>query len=89
MKPLYMSRDIGTVAPERQRRDRQQRYLERQRNGLIVLPVVCVEIGATQMVLDAGFLASDDPTRQELADALAKWVYQMMTRHEQETWPEL
>ena len=60
---------------------RQQLYTERQKNGLIVIPCVCVELDVIDVLQSQGFLDTYEPTRRELSDALSKFVYRAMTRH--------
>ncbi len=56
-------------------------YLARRAEGLIVLGALCHEVGVTEMLRDDGFLATDDPTRRELSDALSRWIHDRVTRH--------
>jgi hypothetical protein len=56
---------------------RQQLYAERQKNGLIVVPCVVVELDVIEVLQAQGFLEHDDPTRRQISDALSRWVYQM------------
>jgi len=62
--------------------------MARKRNGLCVLPVVVLEVDLVEMLIDLGWLASSDPSRDELATALSKWVFDTMTRHAQQRWPD-
>ena len=64
-------------------RERQKLYVERQKNGLAVLPVVVFEVGIVEMLEIDGYLsACCDHTRHEEAEALSKWLHAtMMTRH--------
>jgi hypothetical protein len=68
---------------------RQRRYLARQREGLIVLDVVAPEIDVAEMLLAEAFLTSDEPSRDELSDALSRWRYREVTRHANGHWPEV
>jgi hypothetical protein len=40
------------------------------------------------MLIDLGVLTTDEPSRDQLADALSRWVYGHVTRHAKERWPE-
>ena len=64
---------------------RQRLHLERRRNGLRVCHVLVHEVGIVAMLQAEGLLASDG--RARLDEALSKWLYAAMTRHEQEHWP--
>jgi hypothetical protein len=61
---------------------RQQLYAERKKNGLIVVPCVCVELDVVDVLQELGFLELGDPTRRQISDALSKYVYQEMTRQQ-------
>jgi hypothetical protein len=69
--------------------ERQRRYRLRRDDGLIVLPAVVAEIDLTEMLIAEGFLTSDEPSREQLADALSKWLFQIVTRNNPARWPEL
>jgi hypothetical protein len=66
--------------------ERQKLYAERQQNGLIVLPVVVVELDVIDHLQAQGFLETDMPSRAQLAEALSKWLYREMTRHNKARW---
>jgi hypothetical protein len=64
---------------------RQRLYVERQKNGLVVVPVVAVELDVIDVLKAEGFLDEDNPSRPELATALSKWLF-TVTRQRQ--WPD-
>ena len=67
---------------------RQRLHAQRKANGLVVLPLLCPEVDMTEMLLDLGFLANPDPSRQELSEAASRWAYAVLTRHVSTRWPD-
>jgi hypothetical protein len=84
MKSLHMmNSNIVSSSAARQRR----RY-QRRKNGLIVLPTVCVEESVTAILRADGYLNGTDPTREELAEAFSSWVYQIILTRERFLFPD-
>ena len=69
--------------------NRQKLYAARQKDGLIVVPVLCVELDVIDVLQAEGFLDHDNPTRAQLSEALSKWLFELLTRHGQERWPDV
>jgi hypothetical protein len=68
---------------------RQRLRYERRKNGLCVVPVVCIEERTVAVLLVDGLLLSEEPTRKELAGALSRWTYQHMLTRERQIWPDV
>ena len=69
--------------------ERQQRWRDRDRAGLIVLPVEVDAVRLAAVLADQGaFLTSEDATRAELARAVEQLLNAFVTRYEAERWPE-
>ena len=69
--------------------ERQQRWRDRDRAGLIVLPVEVDAVRLAAVLADQGtFLLTEDATRAELAAAVAQLLNAWITSYEAERWPE-
>ena len=80
---------MSNAERRRLHRQAQARYRSRQRDGLEVLPVVALTTDVALMLQDLGWLpAGDTASRAELATALSKWLYQTVTDHQRQRWPE-
>jgi hypothetical protein len=68
---------------------RQRLYLQRRAQDLCILPTLAPKTRITEVLLATGFLVTDEPTREQLAEAFSRWCFERMTRQEQELWPDL
>jgi hypothetical protein len=68
---------------------RQRLYLERRAQDLCIVPTLAPKTRIIEMLRATGFLATDEPTREQLAEAFSKWAFAHLTRQEQELWPDL
>jgi hypothetical protein len=66
---------------------RQRLYLERKAEDLCVPPALVPKTRIVEVLLATGFLTTDEPTREQLAEAFSKWAFAHMTRQESELWP--
>ena len=84
---LPLAQALRDKLPEADRRrsvsrDRQRLYVERQKNGLRVIPVLGFQVGIVQMLEDDAVLPRCcDHTDKAVATALPKWLHEAVTRH--------
>jgi hypothetical protein len=70
--------------------ERQRRWRDRERAGLVVLPVQVDAVRLAAVLADQGtFLVSEDCSRAELARAVEALLQALVTRYERERWPGL
>jgi hypothetical protein len=69
---------------------RQQRWRQRQKDGKACLLVEVDETRLAAVLADQStFLKTDAPSREELEQAVSYMLEALITRYEQERWPEI
>src|SRR5262245_17951877 len=63
-------------------RDRMRLLRTRRKDDLVVLPLLIPLTDATEMLIDLGVLTTDDPSREQLVEALSQYLYSEVTRHQ-------